>query len=360
MESIQYNSGIPCTGNASITRVNCSNISITTPSPTQGSTSQLEWQVLCDYIVFYANPILIGFGLFFAIFNTIVVMSHARISNDSYMMGLTISTAIMYICNGMLHFPDYVGYSEAFQHVFVYILGGGEWFAYTALWLIVMAALERCVNMMRHQGDTLCTSLQACITTIMIYMVCFVSTLPRYWEYEVGPTVDPATNNTFRKVMKSAAASGPEYSVYYFWYILSFKLLLPFPLMLIMTIILCQRIGHYRKRKIPSYRRDSTLILLNRKLKEEIDISRLALGLLVTYLLLAGPYVIITAIPEVFPEALDKTSTLYSILFNFSQCSYYLNFSLQVILFSCYSKSYRIAVARLCCDRCRNPDYEDY
>lgn len=336
---------------------NCTNTSYTllnstTEAPAAGSG--LDWLMLSQY-VHYANPILIGIGLFFAIFNTVVVMSHARISNDSYMMGMTIATALLLICKGLLHFPDYVGYSEAFQYMKVYILGGSEWFGYTTIWVVILASIERCANMTPKRTHTFCTSFQACVTTIMVFLVCMVSTLPRYWEYEVVEVIDPVTNHSVTRAVQSDIANSVEFSCYYFWYALTLQILLPFPMMLILLIILCHLIHKFSKKKMPSYRRDSTVLLLNRKVAEELKTSRLLVALMLLYIFLTGPYTIFTALLKIFPDLYDPEAETFALIRELLLCLFYLDFCLHIVLFLCYSKTYRLALTRLCCDRCRNP-----
>ncbi len=54
---------------------------------------------------------------------------------------------------------------------------------------------------------------------VLIYLVCFVSGLPQFWEYEVSETWDYGHNQTLALSQASVASDSPEYKVMYFWYV---------------------------------------------------------------------------------------------------------------------------------------------
>ena len=332
------------------------NISLFGANCTQGlCLTGDEWTDTSKDILYIAFPILIGLGVILNFLSMIVLARCVRISNDSYLVGLSLSNFLLLVCAGLLHIQDYIGHCDLYQHAYGYLKSIHSWQWYSALWIIMVMTLERSMNLTEtRERSSLCTSLQAGVVVLMVLIVCLVSALPEFFEYEVIEIFDYVKNRTTSMYRPSEASAAPEYKIMYFWYRMSISIFLPYPFLFIMLILLLQRMKRSRnKRKCLSVKQQGgSGQILSRKLSEEMHITRLCIVLILLYYILTGPYGVWHLVSVIHPQWFRDEAALSTGLYHIFEFIFYAYFSILFFLLCSYNDKFRHSLAHMCCCCC--------
>jgi hypothetical protein len=317
------------------------------------------WMEMLQLVLYYAYPSICGFGILTGLLNILVIARQVKSSNDSYLLGLIISSTMLLLCGLFLWLPLYIGHYNIYEQMHGYFVSINDWFWFTSLWLILVMCLERCLSLTQNRTHSMCTPVQACVCTVMVYCVCLVSAMPRFWEFTVTEVVHPNNKNETILISEiSDTARTPEYRVMYFWYITSITVFLPLPVLLVLTCLLSQatKNSHQTKTKrrlsANSYMNQGTSQVLTRKACEQINLSNLFISFIVFYLLFTSPKILVELLPRITIGILDTDSALYHTLHDLFELIFYLNFSIYFLLFLAYHTKYRKALKVICCCQC--------
>lgn len=329
---------------------NCSRCPNTTSIITD---PQQLWTEISHDILFIAFPIVIGSGMFLGLLNLIVIIRQIKVSNDGYLLGLVTASVMLLASGGIIQMQDYVGYSHVYQYMYGYIRSIHDWFWYTALWILLVMALERSMTVTQNRTKSMCSTGQAVVVTLLIYGVCLVSALPQFWEHEVIETFDYGTNQSYAITQLSAAAHSPEYQIMYYWYTVSITVFLPYPILIVLVIFLAKGMKHSQHSRRRLSIKHGSGNILNRKVTEEINVTRLFVVLILLYILLTGPLTILRLLDRLVPKhILHKNDDLYDGLTDIFQFMFYFYFAIEFFIFLSYSDRFRNSLCRTCCWCC--------
>lgn len=310
------------------------------------------WLWASKDVLFFAFPVMFAWGILTGLVNLIVLSKQPHVSANTYMFGLVTSSFGLLICGAMLKLQVYVGDFNAYHFMYGNLKGLNDWFWYASLWILVVMTLERSMTVTQNRPKSVCSATQAVVLTILVYIVSLVSALPEFWEYEVVETFDYGTNQTYVLTQTSAVAETPEYRIMYFWYTMSIVIFMPYPVLVIMTSVLIRgmkKSSHSRRRLSMKH---TTGSILNRKVTEELHITRLFVVLIVLYLILTGPFTALRLLERIVPQVLLTNETIYKGLTDIFEFAFYFYFSIEFLLFCSYSDKFRFSLVRMFCCCC--------
>ncbi|XP_064603155.1 FMRFamide receptor-like [Liolophura sinensis] len=327
---------------ASLKRVEAAKISLTIEN----------WHDVVHIACYYGLPVIICVGFLGGIINFIVVARHLTSSIETYTHGLVLGTVLLLSSGALLDLHKYIGYVQILEIIRGYVISCKDWFWYTTIWLMVIMSLERFLSLTSNRAKALCSPLQAGITVLMVYLVCLVSALPRFWEFQAVQQFDPRSNRTFLLSEKSKSTDTPEYNVMYFWYVTTITIFLPHPLMLVLAILLYVSIRKSLHSKRRLSKKHSTGQVLNRKVSDEICLTRLLIALMLSYLVLTSPDIVLKLLIKVSPYTIEKGSVLFETLTELFNTLFYFNYMLYFPFLLIYSRIYRITCCNTFCCCC--------
>ena len=330
----------------------CKNGSLSLDLGEDGEAAHQAWVWASKDVLYIAFPIMFGWGIFTALINLIVLGRQSHASTNTYMLGLVTSSLGLLVCGGLLKTQMYFGDFDTYHYMYGNLKSLNDWFWYTSLWLLVVMTLERSMTVTQNRPKSVCNSTQAVVIAIMVFCVSLISALPEFWEFEVVTTFDYGTNQTFVLTQTSATAETPEYRIMYFWYTMSIIIFMPYPILIIMTVLLMRgmkKSSHSRRRLSMKH---TTGSILNRKVTEELHITRLFVVLIVLYLLFTGPFTVLRLLERIVPQFLLTNENLYKGLTDLFEFSFYFYFSIEFLLFCSYSDKFRYSLVRSFCCCC--------
>ena len=323
-------------------------------APRNTSQEFEDWMTVSNYICYVAFPIILCFGLLGNIFNIVILLKQFRTSMDTYLLGLSISSALFVISTFTYNLQHYVGYHDYLVWAQKYSIICRDWFWFATIWLLILMSLERSITVTSHKSQSLCSPTQAAVVVILVFVIGLVSSIPRYWEYDIIQEGSLAYEKTFTVLKKSDNKSIQNYKAIYYWYITSITIFLPTPLLFFMLFPLC-----YGTRQTVISRNylfikhsASTALILNRRLKEEIALTKLAIVMVVLYLLLVVPFLFFDLLSHFTPR-LTQTGTPYFVsLYNIFTICFHSFYMWHQQIFFCCNKQYRLQFLSTCCSCC--------
>ncbi|KAL3863389.1 hypothetical protein ACJMK2_005146 [Sinanodonta woodiana] len=319
------------------------------------ATHKMEhWMEVSNYVCFVAFPVILLFCIVGNVVNITVFAKQFRTSMDTYLLGLSTASVFQAISTIVLCLVHYVGYHEYLVWTQKYALIARDWFWFSHVWLLILMSLERSITVTSNKSQSLCNSTQAAIVVVLVYLIGFVSALPRFWEYEVEEVGSLKLGKSFLMLQKSTQNEIQEYKAIYYWYITSITVFLPTPLLFFMLFPLC-----YGTRQTVISRNylfikhsASTALILNRRLKEEIALTKLGIVMVVLYLILMGPYLFLDLISHFMPEWTGEGTPLYITIQNIFIICFHSNFMWYQQIYFCCNKQYRLTFLSKCCCCC--------
>ena len=323
--------------------VNCTDYNITSPT---------EWMETSQTVIYIAFPIMLCMGVFFGIINIVIYAQQLRVSHDSYLLGLSISSTLLLATAAILKSPKYVGHGNWYEYMKGYTVSVEGWLWYTSLWLIAIMTLERGMNVIHNRPRSFCSPTQASVAVVMIYLVCLVSALPHFWEFEVVETTDYTANVTTAKCVPSDAADTPEYKVMYFWYLVTITMFLAYPMLFVMLILLSKGMQHSKLSKRRLSVKHGTGQILTRKVREELHMTRLFVAIIIFYYIFTGPKSILSLVDHISPSGLGMDPALAETVKEIFEFAFYFNFAIYFLLFLSYGDRFRQTFLGMCCRCC--------
>lgn len=310
------------------------------------------WNEISDYFCFLALPVIVTFAFITELMSIIVLTRQIRQSLDTYLLGLSVGTLLLLVCTVMLAIQHYVGPHSILVYSQPYTASCRDWFWYSAIWLLVMMSFERVLTVSASRASTLCTSNQAAVVVIMVFAVGLVSSLPRFWEYQATEVLDPATNTTSLIAEKTISTATEEYNIMYFWYVKGVTLFVPFSMMILMCVAMACRTRRVILTKRYLSIKHTSGLTLNRKIKEEVSLSRLLILLMTLYMVCSAPAAILDLVAQLAPQWMDPASRAYASLYNLFTVVFFFQFALHLIIYFSFNKQFRITMLAIFCCCC--------
>lgn len=315
---------------------------------------QEHWMEVSNNVCYVALPVILAFSLLGGFVNIVVLTKQFRTSMDTYLLGLSMGSVLFIISTLVYNLQHYAGYWDYFVWAQKYALISRDWFWFVTIWLLLLMSLERSITVTSRKSQSLCSPTQAAIVVILVYIIGFISALPRYWEYDIIQQGSLQHNKTFVILKKSTEVKIQEYKAIYYWYITSITIYLPLPLLFFMLFPLCYgtRQTVISRNYLFIKHNASTALVLNRHLKEEIALTKLAIVMVILYLIFVAPFLIFDLL-SIFAAQLVQTGTPhFTALYNIFTILFHSYYMWHQQIFFCCNKQYRLQCLTSCCCCC--------
>ena len=345
---------------------------------TNNNTMTEEWLFITNEVMYYLYPAIIGLALIFAIVNSIVTAKMVTDSHECYLAGFNISAMVMILVSAVIHLPTYVPctdkYMECYDGLRValpYLLAIENQCFYTCSWLLITAVSERMGHAMCGKWHSSFGKIHGILASLMIVIVCFVFTLPQYWEYQTAVIHNSHSGLMCpRLVMAPANAvindNGGYVSEYewYRWFLMAFSIGLPYLLMPIMLApVCCVKTHDYThvngNGHISTYADDYSV---KDYLTDDKSFNRLLTVTVMIYLLMTGPRNAVRLLhdPPFFMSLCDSKLMADTLALLFDILFYFFFFILFFFNLCCSAK-YRkyLHSLRQCCCCCKRAADDD-
>ena len=329
--------------------------------------SDIRWTDSTSNTMFYAIPMLLTFGLISGLFNLLVCSRHVSTSYNVYILGLVMASNCVLLTGWMIRLEDYMDHSDYYQYMYTYFRGLHSWFWYTSIWILVCMLLERFSMILSSKPQRpLFTPLQAGIITVLIYLFCCVSATPQFWEYQVSEIVDLSNEEGSHKKYyeKSQLAKSTGYRSVYFTFQLAVSMFLPYPLMIIIVVMLVKRRGLKSGQSTQLHQNNlcemSTSVqsdgstIVNKEDSETGPVihpvfTRMLLTFTVFYLATSTPLNFLNIADQINPHINWEDEKVFYALSDLFHFLFYSFYSLQIVVFFSFCKNFKhLAIAMVC------------
>jgi hypothetical protein len=216
--------------------------------------------------------------------------ARGRRQGNVYLLWNVMTGAVLLICCCVRRMSDYVDLDAGGfvgSGLNVYVNSIDEWLSYASLWLLVAMDLEKALqltsseslderrpspllasksaiivnNGIKHhcgiagkspsKSSTAFSSLYRKEVAISgaVYAVCLVSALPHFFSFQVVETFDLATNRTvFVPRHSDELVDSFEFRVVYYWYVVGLTVLIPLPVLVVVSVVICRALLSRRRR----------------------------------------------------------------------------------------------------------------
>ncbi|XP_052772334.1 isotocin receptor-like [Mya arenaria] len=313
-----------------------------------------NWIEMSNYVCYIAFPVILLIGLAGNFTNIFVLLKQFRTSMDTYLLGMSIASVFLIISTIVYNIQHYIGYIEILVPAQKYALISRDWFWFVTVWLLILMSLERSITVTSRKSQSLCSPTQAAIVVVLVYLIGFISALPRYWEYDVIQQGSLYHDKTFTLLRKSTNTKITEYKAIYYWYITSITIFLPTPLLLSMLFPLCYgtRQTVISRNYLFIKHNASTALILNRRLKEEIALTKLAIVMVFLYLLLVTPFLFFDLLSHFAPGLTQTGTPFFVALYNMFTLCFHSYYMWHQQIYFCCNKIYRLQFLSSCCCCC--------
>lgn len=321
---------------------------------------QLEkaaWALDCENTAHVLLPIVLGTGLLLGLLSMVGAGRRVRSAGDTFLMAFLVGSELLMICALLIKLQEYIEHSVMYEHLYGYVKCLHDWLWFSTLWILIVMTLERAMSASpAARSRSTCSRAQAAIVSLLISGVCLLSALPQFWEYEVTETFDYGSNRTLVMAQLSEVADSPQFAILYFWYAAVLSVLLPFPLFVLICVLLVRSMRNRRlsKQHVPTS--DVLSRRLQRSAADEHG-ARLCLVLILLYIVCTGPASCLVLAHGVRPHWTWSQQDLYSGLFPVLELVFYFFYATVFFLLLSYSDRFRRQLRRsLCC--CCPPEEE--
>ncbi|KAF6022424.1 hypothetical protein EB796_019270 [Bugula neritina] len=334
-------------------------------------TGTNDWLFVTNEVLYYIYPVFIGLALIFTLLNSIVTSKMATDSHECYLAAFNVLSFLLVLCSAAIHLPTYVPleqnpyyYSLGMWQGLPYVMVLENWCLYSCTWLLAMAVIERVGHSMCGQWHASFGRLHGILASILMLVICFVCSLPQYWEYELSEVTDQyGSHNCTRMVVAPLDSvvdtTGGYISQYYYyhWVMVIFSVALPY---LVLPIILppmcCRKMHTYSALSgnghISTYADDH--ITSKDYMKDEKNFNHLLGVIVMIYLVLSAPRNALRVVhnPPLFMQICEN-DLLADTITILSDVLFYFMFSILYLFNLCCYPKFRRALHSLRCTRCR-------
>lgn len=270
-------------------------------------TSAQQWLFVTNEVLYFIFPVIISLALVCSLLNSIVSAKMTTDSHECYLVGFNISSFMLILVSAVIELCGYApfeppsGVYTYMNQVFPYLLVGKNWCFYTCSWLLITAAIERMGHSLCGRWHASFGRVHGILASLLIVVVCFVCTLPQYWEYQTATVWDKhplyETHNCSRLViepvdttLREMGGYVDEYE-YYHWVLMVFSIAIPYLVLPIMIPAMCCIKMHTYSAlngngHISTYADD---YVTKDYMQDEKTFNRLISSTICLYLILSGP-----------------------------------------------------------------------
>ena len=313
------------------------------------ATEYTAWVGASEDILSVIFPIMLVWGVLSGFVNLIVLIRQISVSLDSYLIGFVIGNILLLLSGGLLKIEEYIGHQNWFQYIYGHVKTVNDWLWYTCLWLLLVMVLEKGSMVTQNRQKYVCSPVQACIVTLLVYVLTAISALPQLWKYEATRTWDYLTNTSIVMSHQSTLAEKPAYKLMYFWYVVTITVFLPFPLLTILMAMLVKGMKYAEncRQHMPAAHGSGNI--MNKKVSEEIHLMRLFIVIIVLYMLFTGPFTFLNLVDHLNPHWNWPLDSVYPGLYCIFQFMFYFFFTIHFFLLCSYNDKFWHSLMKTCC-----------
>ena len=268
------------------------------------STVPDQWLFVTNEVLYYLLPVVLGLALVFTLLSSIVTAKMVTDSHECYITGFNISSFVLILMAAVVHLPAYVpldGSDEYYKYASIatpYLYVVENWCFYSCTWLLMTAVIERAGHALCGRWHSSFGKIHGILASLLIVVVCFVCTLPQYWEYENAVVYEERDGYNCSKMVISPIDNIVEHSggyvseyYYYHWVLMIFSIALPYLCLPIMLPPMCC-IKMHTYSALSANGHISTYVddyVSKDYMKDEKSFNRTLSVIVMLYLILSGP-----------------------------------------------------------------------
>lgn len=332
-------------------------------------SSPNQWLFDMNEVLYYTYPVILTIGIIFSIINTVIAAKMASDSHECYMAAFNLSCTLMLVAACVFQLPNYVRQPvNEYTLILPYLPAVETWCWYCCTWLLITVVMERAMHAMCGKWHSSFGKIHGTLAALLIMIVCFVSTLPSYWEYKLVLVNDsPNEVNCTRgilvpreNVLQKDGSYIVEYN-WYHWFEMIAGISLPYLVLpMILVPLVCVKVHIYTS--MPSSNGKSKYSIgpsVKEQLREERSFNRLIFTISILYLIASGPRNVLRLMhnPPI-SLAISKDQLLMSTLTVLFDVLFYSFFSSLFFLYLSFGSKFRTTLYYLCC--CKKTETMDY
>lgn len=332
-----------------------------------------QWLFYTNEALYYAFPVIITIGIIFSIINTIVSAKMAVDSHECYLTAFNMCSSLLLITTCLAQLPNYVQQSaEAYLVLLPYLPAVENWLWYSCTWLLIAIGIERTAHSLCGKWHASFSKLHGAIVAAIVIAISFVSTLPQYWEYEIGEVSDSHGSHSCNRtvlvprpdVLKDDGLSYIREYEWCHWYEMIVSIGLPYLLLpMLLPALVCVRMHIYTSMPTTNGKMGSMKYSMGTSIKQQLrqerSFNRLIFAISIVYLVMSGPRNALRLYqnPPISNEISDNDLLVATLQVLFD-VFFYMFFSLLFFFYLAFGTKFRTTLYQLCC--CKKQDSLDY
>jgi len=330
-------------------------------------TSYEEGLFITNEVVFYTFPVILTIGLVFSVINSIITARMATDSHECYLTAFNVASTILLICCCVLHLPNYIKQDySAYRRLLPYLPAVEAWCWQSCSWLLITVTIERAAHSLCGKWHSSFGRVHGVLVSVLIVIICFVSTLPMYWEYDLDTVAyqDCGRIELAPRVGVLEYQGGPYIMEYqwFHWYQVIVGIGLPYlilPMLLPALVCIPMHIYTSSPRHMGTKVKYSIGSSMKERLRQERSFNRLICLMVVLYLIMSGPRNVLNLVrnPPIGMEITSDGLLLLTLMVAFDVI-FYSFFTLLFFFYLTFGNKFRTALYQLCC--CRKHQVIDY
>lgn len=325
-----------------------------------------EWMYITNNILYYGYPCVLLLALISCLFSTIASAKMVTDSHECYFTAFNVSSLILTIITIVTQIPFYFTIPEGshFYDLLAYFPAAENWCWYCCTWSLFAAVIERAGHALCGRWHASFGRVHGILASMLVVVICFVCTLPQYWEYQLSHVMNSHGDHNCSRVVFSPRDTilkpegGYVKEYYYFnWIILVFSIGLPYLIMPILLPLMCCVKMHSYTALSPHGNLISTYTddyAINKdEVKDERSFNRLLATIVLLYLIMSGPRNAVKLLhsPPLFLSFCEN-SLLSDTLILLFDVAFYLQFAFLFLVSICMSDKFTSNLKFLLCKRC--------
>ena len=302
------------------------------------------WQTVVQDVSLVTFPVVVSWGIITGIASVAVLSMKWR--HNCFLIAYTTACVLLLMCGALLKLENYTGHSNTFQYASGCLKAAHSWFAYSALWILVVSMMQQHPVVETHstpRNRPKCRHNEEGIASVVLSCVNGISCVPQFWAYETVEVYDYTTSKTVAISRISDAANTPAYSTVYFWYIVAITVIAPYPIMLVKLVVTALKRSHNLPLNIWPVKQGSG-IELHGAITEAIHENKYFLITPLMYMLLVGPLIVMDIIDHLNPLSDNQR---YVALHSVAEVMFYVHFTLPFPLLWRYNVTFRRSLAEI-------------